>query len=99
MKDLGREERKLPENTPVRSGELGERGVVVGDVLRPAGEIVDRREMIDAEAMVEGGVHLLKPHRPVLDLAGHPVGRADHLSGSQAAAGEERALYMVEPRK
>ena len=46
--------------------------------------------MIDAEAVVEGGVHLLKPHRPILDLAGDPIGRADHLPGSQAAAGEKR---------
>ena len=64
---------------------------MVGDELWSAGEIIDRRKMIDTKPLVEGGVNLLEPHRTILHLTRNPIGRADHLPGPQAAAGQERA--------
>src|SRR5262249_61924823 len=34
----------------------------------------------------------LEPHRPILDVSGSLVGRADDLAGAQAAAGQQGAV-------
>src|SRR5579872_234540 len=70
-------------------------GLAWQDWRRPATDVVDHRMRVDAEVVVDGGQHVAVVDRLVLRLRGRGVGRAEHLAGTHAAAGQQRS---VDPR-
>ena len=69
--------------------------IVFDEILRPAVQVGERRGVgVDAQVVVERGEHLAERHRPVDRFAAQAVGRADHLPGPHAAAGQQRAVHL-----
>ena len=61
---------------------------------RPDRSVHGRAAGVDAQAVVERGVDFLEVHRAVLGFRGRAVGRADHLAGAHAAAGQQGARHV-----
>ena len=71
------------------------RGIILGQVLRSAGKVCQRRLMgIDPQVVVEGGEQLAPGDRPGDRLARDLVGRPDHLPGLHPAAGQQRTVHL-----
>src|SRR6185312_9929124 len=67
-------------------------GVVVDEVLRPAGQVGDGGlAAVDAEVVVEGGEDLAEGDGALGAFAGLPVGCADDLPAAHPAARKHRA--------
>jgi len=70
-------------------------GIILGQVLRSAGKVCQRRLMgIDPQVVVEGGEQLAPGDRPGDRLARDLVGCPDHLPGPHPAAGQQRAIHL-----
>src|SRR6266852_9501449 len=77
----------------MRSAQLAQRlAAAVHQVLRPAGQIVDRHlGHVDAKVMIEGGEDVAKLHRPLGHLAAQTISYADDLAGLHPATGQQGA--------
>src|SRR6267378_665152 len=64
-------------------------------MLRPSRRIDHRSGRgINAQVMVDRGDYVLHVHRPFLGEFAKPVGGANYLTGTHAAAGQQGAAYL-----